>query len=402
MSGDVAVKMNAIANTSTAVWFPTIASIAGENGSMGLRAHLDRALDEAQSAQSTVVFTMVLSNLPNRNCDSASFPRELTVAAGGIEIYKTQYIDAITSILKDSKYSALRIAVIIEPNSIVNLVTDVGHDAPMCDEAASSGAYAKCIQYAINQLHPLSNAYLYADIARSGRLGWALAMSPSSAVSIYYDILSHTDAGVYGIDGLVSNVSDYIPTKEPFLPNPDLYVGVAYAWDGVTGGPIKSASFYSWNSYLDEGSYAKAFRSGLISAGFPSSLSCIIDTGRNGWGGPLRPTQLTAPADLSTIDPVTYINNNKVDRRTERWHGCNQSGAGIGERPRIWPSVDIAAYVWIKPPGESDGTYDPNAVSDPSLANQECLPSIEGAPAAGEWFNAQFQQLVENAYPPIE
>jgi len=404
----LAVKMNAIANTSTAVWFSNIASIVGAGGRMGLREHLDLALSEAQSAQKTIVFTMVLNNLPNRNCISKVSHGELSVASGGIETYKTQYIDAIKGILADSKYSSLRISVIIEPDSIVNLVTNVGltgSDAtPLCDEAASSGAYATDIQYSINQLHALPNVYLFADIARSGRLGWELLRSPSKAVSIYFDTLSHTDFGVYGIDGLVSNISDYIPTLEPFMPNPNLYVGVPNVWDGITGGPIKSAAFYNWNDFLDENSYARQFRESLIEAGFPSSLTCLIDTGRNGWGGPSRPAQLTAPSDLSTVDPVTYVANNKVDQRSERWHWCNQNGAGLGERPRIWPAADIAAYVWVKPPGESDGTDDTSAVSDPSLADEMCSPSngaIPGAPAYGGWFEAQFEQLVENAYPPI-
>ncbi len=171
-----------------------------------------------------------------------------------------------------------------------------------------------------------------------------------------------------------------------------------------TGGPVKSADFYGWNGYLDNAKYTADFRDGLVAKGFPSTLSVLIDTGRNGWGGAARPTALTAPADLSTIAPPAYVAQNKIDRRAARSQWCNQAGGGLGERPRVWPSATVAAYVWIKPPGESDGTSDTSVVSNPSLADSMCsianggLPS---APAAGEWFGAQFEELVKNAYPPI-
>ncbi len=98
------------------------------------------------------------------------------------------------------------------------------------------------VQYAINQLHPIPNVYLYADIGQPAWLGWKLPpvdatsttpAGPSPALKVYYDILSNTDSGVYSIDGIVSNVSNYVPVSEPFLPNPDLYLGVPDAWNGT-------------------------------------------------------------------------------------------------------------------------------------------------------------------------
>ncbi len=404
-------QMMAIAQTPTAVWFSSIASIADESGGMGLRAHLDAALSQSKAAKKPVVLTMVLYDLPDRDCASDASHGELAIANDGLNKYKTQYIDPIADILRDPKYSTLRIAAIIEPDAIPNLVTNVGLTGsaavPLCDQAASTQAYKLGIQYAINQLHPIPNVYLYADISQSGWLGYALGDNTSTLFPVYSDILANTDSGGYSIDGVVSNISNYVPTVETFLPDPNLYIGVAGAWDGVTGGPVRSVSFYGWNNYIDEQTFALAFRDGLVKVGFPSSLSVLIDTGRNGWGGPGRPTAtVDAPPEvgLSALNPVTYVNESKIDQRAARSQWCNQAGAGLGARPHAWPTAKVAAYVWVKPPGESDGTSDPSLVSDPTLADPMCASSkgaLPSSPAAGKWFESQFEQLVQNAYPPI-
>jgi cellulose 1,4-beta-cellobiosidase len=406
----LAAQIATLSNTSTGVWFDKIGAIAGVDGHLGLRAHLDAALAQAQAKHRTVAVTIVIYDLPNRDCASSASAGELTIAADGLNKYETQFIDPITAILDDPKYSTLRIVAIVEPDSLPNLVTNVGLISPAvplprCDEAASSKAYEQGIQYAINQLHPIPNVYLYADIGQPAWLGWTLAAAKSPALSTYYDILSNTDSGVHSIDGIVSNVSNYVPVTEPFLPDPNLYLGVAGAWDGTTGGPVYSAAFYGWNPYIDNEKYAADFHDGLVALGFPSTLSILIDTGRDGWGGPARPTALTAPADLSTVAPPAYVAENKIDQRAARSQWCNQTGAGLGARPRVWPSATVAAYVWVKPPGESDGTSDTTAVSDPGLADPMCDTDNGGLPnppPAGKWFESQFEQLVTNAYPPIE
>jgi endoglucanase len=50
----------------------------------------------------------------------------------------------------------------------------------------------------------------------------------------------------------------------------------------------------------------------------------------------------------------------------EQW--CNAPGQGLGERPRLAPGpAQVDAYLWVKRPGESDGT-------------------CNGGPAAGQWW----------------
>jgi cellulose 1,4-beta-cellobiosidase len=153
--------------------------------------------------------------------------------------------------------------------------------------------------------------------------------------------------------------------------------------------------------------------SAFVSAGFPSTVGMLIDTSRDGWGGPNRPTAL----DSSPTDVNSYVNANKIDQRPFRGDWCNVNGAGIGARPAVQPygaSDPIIAYVWIKPPGESDGDYptashthgdahcDPNGTQTDGNGGTYPTDAIPGYDVpAGQWFAYQFQMLVKNAYPAL-
>jgi cellulose 1,4-beta-cellobiosidase len=74
-------------------------------------------------------------------------------------------------------------------------------------------------------------------------------------------------------------------------------------------------------------------------------------------------------------------------------------GAGLGERPAASPKPGLDAYVWIKPPGESDGVSDPSAPRfDAQCAAQD---ASTGAPQAGQWFDSYFVALATNANPAL-
>ena len=79
---------------------------------------------------------------------------------------------------------------------------------------------------------------------------------------------------------------------------------------------------------------------------------------------------------------------------------CNAKGAGIGARPTTNTNSSlIDAVVWVKPPGESDGTSDrgsPNYDSGCGGSGSK-VPS----PEAGQWFQAYFVDLVTNANPAL-
>jgi cellulose 1,4-beta-cellobiosidase len=111
----------------------------------------------------------------------------------------------------------------------------------------------------------------------------------------------------------------------------------------------------------------------------------------------------------------TFVNQSRIDRRIHAGNWCNQSGAGLGERPRANPEPGIDAYVWVKPPGESDGSSSliPNnegkgfdRMCDPTYTGNErngnsATGSLPNAPISGAWFSAQFRELMANAYPAL-
>ncbi|MFC7482246.1 glycoside hydrolase family 6 protein [Luedemannella flava] len=213
-------------------------------------------------------------------------------------------------------------------------------------------------------------------------------------------LASRTTGGYSAYDGFVSNTANTTPTIEPYMT----------ATQSIGGNPVRSANFYQWNQYIDEQSFVQALRTALIAKGFPSTIGMMIDTSRNGWGGSARPAGASTSTDLNT-----FVNATKIDRRIHRGNWCNQNGAGIGFRPQANPAAGLDAYVWIKPPGESDGAsaFIPNdegkgadPMCDPtytgnSLNGNNLTNALPNAPLAGKWFPAQFEQLVTNAYPAL-
>ncbi|MCL7021304.1 glycoside hydrolase family 6 protein, partial [Vibrio vulnificus] len=139
-------------------------------------------------------------------------------------------------------------------------------------------------------------------------------------------------------------------------------------------------------------------------------IGMLIDTSRSGWGGPDRPT---AAGPRTTVD--AFVEASRVDGRIHQGNWCNQAGAGLGERPTTAPAPGIDAYVWMKPPGESDGSSSEIPNDEGKGFDRMCDPTYEGnprnnnhpsgalpdAPVSGHWFSAQFQELLANAYPPL-
>jgi cellulose 1,4-beta-cellobiosidase len=202
------------------------------------------------------------------------------------------------------------------------------------------------------------------------------------------------------VAGFIVNTANYGPTVEPNFK----------VTDTVNGQTVRQAKWVDWNQYVDEQSYAQALRNKLVAAGFNSNIGMLIDTSRNGWGGSARPT---GPGPQTSVDD--YVNGGRIDRRVHVGNWCNQSGAGLGERPTAAPAAGIDAYVWVKPPGESDGASSAIDNDEGKGFDRMCDPTYGGnarngnnptgalpnAPLAGHWFSAQFRQLLQNAYPPL-
>jgi cellulose 1,4-beta-cellobiosidase len=388
---------SAVSNTSTAVWLDRIAAIAGSASVMGLRAHLDEAVrQDAANGSAPLTVEFVIYDLPNRDCSALASNGELLVAEDGMNRYKTEYIDAIAAIMHESAYANLRIVTIIEPDSLPNLITNLSF--AKCAEANSTGAYVQGVQYALNKLHAMSNVYTYIDAGHHAWLGWDSNFNPS--VNLFYSTVAGATAGVDSVDGFIVNTANTSATVEPYFTINST----------VNGTSVRQSKWVDWNFYVDEQSFGAALRTALIGKGFKQGLGMLVDTSRNGWGGAARPT---GPSTSTVLDD--FVNQSRVDRRIHAGNWCNQSGAGLGQRPTAAPASGFDAYVWIKPPGESDGasTDIPNdegkkfdRMCDPtyhgnSLNGNNLTGALPDAPLSGQWFSAQFRQLLQNAYPPI-
>jgi cellulose 1,4-beta-cellobiosidase len=385
----------AVANSQTAIWLDTMAAIAGggTTGRTGLMQQLTNAAAQGTAATPSLV-EIVIYDLPGRDCAALASNGEIPATTAGLTEYETQYINPIASILQQFSTSNIRVVAIIEPDSLPNVVTNQALST--CQ--TSTPLYEAGTTYALNALHAIPNVYNYMDIAHSAWLGWPNNMSQTPAV--YNKVVQATTAGYASIDGFISDTANYTPTQEPLLTNPNLQ---------INGTQIDSVQFYQFNPTFDELSYDTAMYNTLVSSGFPSTKRFLIDTSRNGWG-PTHPTTIT-----NATDATTYVNDNKIDKRPFRGDWCNQNNAGIGARPTDEPfgtSSPVEAFVWIKPPGESDGDYptsththgdphcDPNGTNTDGNGNTYSTGSIPGFDvAAGQWFPAEFQMLVKNAFP---
>ncbi|MFB7511208.1 glycoside hydrolase family 6 protein, partial [Streptomyces broussonetiae] len=167
-----------VSSRPTAVWLDRIATIDGVNGAMGLRDHLDAAL--RQKGSGDLVVQLVVYDLPGRDCAALASNGEL--GPDDIDKYKSDYIDPIASILADPAYASLRIATIIEPDSLPNLVTNGGGtdtSTAACETMKSNGNYEKGVSYALQKLGAIPNVYNYVDAAHHGWLGWDTNLGPA-------------------------------------------------------------------------------------------------------------------------------------------------------------------------------------------------------------------------------
>jgi cellulose 1,4-beta-cellobiosidase len=418
----LAQQMSVVATYPTAVWLDRMAAIAGgsaNSGRMSLQQHIQAALAQQKGTQPVVV-ELVIYDLPDRDCAALASNGEISIAPNpptqplsGIQTYEQNYITPIFNILAPfSTNPNIRFVLVIEDDSLPNMITNTGlsFSLPNCVAAndgqsyptlSMNGVYVQGIQYALNQFHSLPNVYNYLDVGHHGWLGWPANLT--AAVPFFLQVAQGTTAGVASVDGFITNTANYGPTKEPYMT----------ATEQIGGTPVFNSAFYQFNPNIDEEDYAAQFDAALITAGFPSTLGFLIDTSRNGWGGPTRPT---GPSTSTVLN--TFVDATKIDQRDDMGQWCNQANQGLGVPPTVNPGffTNLYAYVWIKPPGESDGNYpgsvfngvtsttgDPNC--DPAhsnaLANSMLTGALPNSPPAGTFWTTEFQTLVQNAFPAI-
>ncbi|KNG50486.1 cellobiohydrolase-like protein II precursor [Stemphylium lycopersici] len=285
------------------------------------------------------IAALVIYDLPGRDCAAKASNGELAV--GELNIYKTEYIDPIVAIFK--KYPNTAIALVIEPDSLPNLVTNI--DLQTCKDSASG--YREGVAYALKQLN-LPNVMMYIDAGHGGWLGWNDNLKPGAKeLSAVYKKAGSPKQ----VRGIATNVAGW------------------NAWD-LSPGEFSSATDAQWNKAQNEKKYIELFSPELKSAGMPGQA--IVDTGRNG---------------------VTGL-------RQEWGNWCNIDGAGFGRRPTSTTGSSLVdAFVWVKPGGESDGTSDTSADRYDSFCGKS--ESFKPSPEAGQWNQEYFEMLVRNAKPAL-
>ena len=134
----------------------------------------------------------------------------------------------------------------------------------------------------------------------------------------------------------------------------------------------------------------------VVTLGFDASIGMLIDTSRNGWGGAARPKAASTSTDVNT-----FVNDSRIDRRIHAGNWCNQSGAGLGERPKASPAAGIDAYVWVKPPGESDGSSTQIQNNDGKGFDRMCDPTYTGNERNGNSMTGALVREGHQIKPPL-
>lgn len=309
-----AAKTRTVQNTSTFHWVTTRALVST------IYDVIKEARAQAKPGKRMIV-GLVLYNLPDRDCSAGESAGELSIADNGLELYKTEFVDAYAKAV--SSAPDMDFAIVLEPDSLGNAITNQG--VPFC--ATATPVYEQGIAYAIAKLQ-FPNVSLYIDAAHGGWLGWADNLKPTAQIFSQVVEMAKKINPLAKIRGFSTNVSNYNPFQAKVREN-----------------------YTEWSPSWDESHYATSLSTYLEELGLPSNF--IVDQGRVALPG----------------------------ARAEWGEWCNVEPAGFGALPGTRTNnTHIDSLVWIKPGGESDG---------------KC--GLEGAPAAGAWFDGYVQMLVENA-----
>jgi len=303
LSGNLRQKAEKVKYVPTAAWLAW----------SGAPDEVPRYLQEAGSK--TAVF--VLYMIPTRDCGANAS----VGGSGSFNQYKG-YVDKIYNTI--NQYPNSRVVMIIEPDTIGNLVTANNDNCRNVRDL-----HKQCLSYAISKFGTQSNVRVYLDAAHGA---WLNQFADRTA-QVIKEVLNN--AGNGKLRGISTNVSNYQSIQSEYRYHQNLNRALENL--GVRG------------------------------------LKYIVDTSRNG------------------------ANVEGAFNASGTW--CNFKGAGLGERPKGNPNPSsmplLDAYMWIKTPGEADGSSQ-GSRADPVCGRGD---SLQGAPDAGSWFHDYFVMLLKNANP---
>ena len=405
-----AARVAAMALTPQAVWF--------QSGSpTDVQKSVKQTMDQAALERRVPV--LVSYNIPFRDCAQYS-------AGGALDTPSYEaWIDGFAAGI--GKGQAV---VILEPDSIgiIPFHTNLDGSMDWCQPkdangnpqagASTSERFAQ-LNYAINSIiSKAPKASVYLDGTHSA---WLNVAEVSNRLIL---------AGVQNAQGFFLNASNYQFTTNSVQygtwisecialggsncadqywnggPAPAEIATLLGAWTGVALSPFGQWSDTATDTTLNTSGinlrYANSLGTTLPTTHF------VIDTSRNA-NGPMNAASYgQAPYNQSSTTTNTLTSDN--------W--CNPPGAGLGLRPTANTGVTLVdAYLWVKTPGESDGScdsaggarawdytiYNPPAWNLTSTAAESLFDPLWGMddPAAGVWFPQQALQLAKDAVPPL-
>ena len=285
-------------------------------------------------------------------------------------------------------------------------VTDSSGNTIPAPGASPEERYAQ-INYAVDSFESHApQAAVYLDSTHSAWLGVGEAA---------YRL---TKAGVARAQGFFLNVSNYHLTSDSIQFGTWVSMAIAAPSGAPASAFDSSGNFhFDWlpSQYDPATNYTVNYSpdyAATVTAEIQSFMGSavatthfVIDTGRNGQG-PLNATPYSLAPYNQSASVVSGLN-------TGNW--CNAFGAGAGMRPSANTGVALLdAYLWVKVPGESDGScdiaggarawdfaaYNPWGRSGDAENHFDPLWGMID-PTAGTWFAAQALQLAQNANPSL-
>jgi endoglucanase len=329
----------------------------------------------SEAAGKGTVPVFVAYNIPFRDCAQFS--------AGGATT-KASYLAWIDGVA--AGIGSRKAVVILEPDGlgIIPHNKDIygGTANEWCQPAEADAATAasdryEMMNYAVDVLKALGNASVYLDGTHAAWLG---AQESASRLE---------RAGVRRADGFFLNVSNYQTTEDSTqygrLVSKILALsgaGPAWAYDS------QGHFHYDWLS----GQYVEVSPGNWQPDLSPAHVASLI-AGYDSWGAPASSTQFVIDTSRNGQGPWTPSSAPSGDPQV--W--CNPPARGLGLTPTAnTGDALVAAYLWIKTPGESDGACNRWA---PAGSPDPVRGSID--PAAGEWFPAAALELTVNATPAL-
>ncbi|WP_448319352.1 glycoside hydrolase family 6 protein [Streptomyces sp. CO7] len=293
---------------------------------------------QSKAAPQQRVPVTVAYNVPGRDCSQYS--------AGGASnsAEYAAWVDALAKGIGDKKT-----VVILEPDGLALSPTFCG------GTAEQQATRLEEINDAVDRLAQQPGTVTYLD---AGHSSW-------HAVGDIAKLL--IDGGVARAQGFFLNVSNYRTDSELIRYGTLISKCIWYLQNTEGAAPGDCANQY-WPAADADSWYASHVPAGAQLTHF------VIDTSRNG-KGPWTPTA-TYP------DPQDW---------------CNPPNRGLGVRPTSQTGVPLLdAYLWIKVPGESDGscTRGTAGPEDPEYGIVD--------PAAGAWWPDQAHGLAANAVPALK